>query len=39
VQDVNKLMKQYEQMHRMMRTLGKGGKMSRLMKGMNFPTS
>jgi signal recognition particle subunit SRP54 len=39
VQDVNKLMKQYEQMHRMMKTLGKGGKRSRLMKGMNFPTS
>ena len=39
VQDVNKLMKQYEQMHRMMKTLGKGGKMSRLMKGMNFPTT
>jgi signal recognition particle subunit SRP54 len=38
VQDVNKLMKQYEQMHRMVKTLGKGGKMSRLMKGMNFPT-
>ena len=39
VQEVNRLMKQYEQMHRMMKTLGKGGKMSRLMKGMNFPTS
>jgi signal recognition particle subunit SRP54 len=39
VQDVNKLMKQYEQMHRMMKTLGKGGNMSRLMKGMNFPTT
>ena len=39
VQDVNKLMKQYEQMHRMMKTLSKGGKMSRLMKGMNFPTT
>ena len=39
VQDVNKLMKQYEQMHRMMKTLGKGGKMSRMMKGMNFPTT
>ncbi len=39
VQDVNKLMKQYEQMHRMMKTLGKGGKMNRLMKGMNFPTT
>ncbi len=25
VQDVNKLMKQYEQMQRMMKTLGKGG--------------
>ncbi|MBP1649519.1 MAG: ffh signal recognition particle subunit (srp54), partial [Bacteroidetes bacterium] len=39
VQEVNRLMKQYEQMHRMMKTLGKGGKMSRLMKGMNFPTT
>ena len=39
VQDVNKLMKQYEQMQRMMKTLGKGGKMGRLMKGMNFPTT
>src|SRR5512140_3736512 len=39
VQDVNKLMKQYEQMHRMMKTLSKGGKMSRLVKGMNFPTT
>ncbi len=39
VQDVNRLMKQYEQMQRMMKTLGKGGKMSRLMKGMNFPTT
>ena len=37
VQDVNRLMKQYEQMQKMMKTLGKGGKMSRLMKGMNMP--
>ena len=37
VQDVNKLMKQFEQMQKMMKTLGKGGKMSRLMKGMTMP--
>jgi signal recognition particle subunit SRP54 len=37
VQDVNKLMKQFEQMQKMMKTLGKGGKMSRLVKGMNMP--
>lgn len=38
VQDVNKLMKQYEQMQKMMKTLGKGGKRGRLMKGMNMPS-
>jgi signal recognition particle subunit SRP54 len=37
VQDVNRLLKQYEQMQRMMKTLGKGGKLGRLMKGMNLP--
>jgi signal recognition particle subunit SRP54 len=37
IQDVNKLMKQFEQMQKMMKTLGKGGKMSRLIKGMNMP--
>jgi signal recognition particle subunit SRP54 len=37
VQDVNKLMKQFEQMQKMMKAFGKGGKMSRTMKGMNLP--
>ena len=37
VQDVNKLMKQFEQMQKMMKTLSKGGKMARMMKGMNMP--
>jgi len=37
VQDVNRLLKQYEQMHRMMKTFGKGGKLGRLMKGMQLP--
>ncbi len=37
VQDVNKLMKQYEQMQRMMKTIGKGGRMDRLMRGMRTP--
>ena len=37
VQDVNKLMKQFEQMQKMMKTLSKGGKMTRMMKGMNMP--
>ncbi len=37
VQDVNKLMKQYEQMQRMMKTLGKGGRMEKLMRGNRFP--
>ncbi len=36
VQDVNKLIKQYEQMQRMMKTLGKGGRMGRMAKGMHF---
>jgi len=38
VQDVNRLMKQYEQMQRMLRTLGKGGGMRRAMQGMRLPT-
>ncbi len=37
VQDVNRLLKQYEQMQRMMKTLGKGGNLGRMMKGMNLP--
>jgi signal recognition particle subunit SRP54 len=36
VQDVNRLIKQYEQMQRMMKTLGKGGRMGRMAKGMHF---
>ena len=35
VQDVNRLMKQYEQMQKMMKTLGKGG--GRALKGMGLP--
>jgi len=38
VQDVNRLMKQYEQMQRMMKTLGKGGGMKRAMAGMKMPS-
>jgi len=37
VQDVNRLLKQYEQMQRMMKTLGKGGNLGRMMRGMNLP--
>ncbi|MFN0159554.1 MAG: signal recognition particle protein [Bacteroidota bacterium] len=37
VQEVNKLMKQFEQMQKMMKTLSKGGKMDRLMRGMKMP--
>ncbi len=37
VQDVNKLMKQYEQMQRMMKTLSKGGRMDRFMRGNRLP--
>lgn len=37
VQDVNRLLKQYEQMQRMMKTLGKGGKLGRMMKGIQLP--
>ncbi len=35
VQDVNRLMKQYDQMQRMMKTLGKGG--GRALRGMGLP--
>jgi signal recognition particle subunit SRP54 len=38
VQDVNRLLKQYEQMQRMMKALGKGGNRGRMMKGMRIPT-
>ncbi len=38
VQDVNRLMKQYEQMQRMMKTLSKGGRMDRFMRGNRLPT-
>jgi signal recognition particle subunit SRP54 len=37
VQDVNRLMKQYEQMQRMIKTLGRGGNMKRAMRGMRLP--
>jgi len=37
VQDVNKLMKQFEQMQKMMKTLGKGGNLGRMMRGMKMP--
>ncbi len=33
VQDVNRLMKQYEQMQKMMKMMGKGGRFARAMKG------
>lgn len=36
VQDLNKLMKQYEQMQRMMKTLSKGGKFGRMARGMRI---
>jgi signal recognition particle subunit SRP54 len=39
VQDVNRLMKQFEQMQRMVKTLSKGGKgkMGRMMRGFRMP--
>ncbi len=37
VQDVNRLMKQYEQMQKMVKMLGKGGKFARMARGMNLP--
>jgi signal recognition particle subunit SRP54 len=39
VQDVNKLLKQYEQMQRMMKTLGKGGRLDRMARGMRIHSS
>jgi signal recognition particle subunit SRP54 len=36
VQDLNRLIKQYEQMQRMMKTLSKGGKFNRMAKGMRI---
>jgi signal recognition particle subunit SRP54 len=36
VQDVNKLLKQYEQMQRMMKTLGKGGRFDKMARGMRI---
>ena len=33
VQEVNRLLKQYEQMHRMMKAMGKGGRMNRMIRG------
>jgi signal recognition particle subunit SRP54 len=33
VQEVNRLLKQYEQMHRMIKTMGRGGRMNRMMRG------
>ena len=37
VQDVNRLMKQYDQMQKMIKSLGKGGGMKRAMRGMRLP--
>ena len=37
VQDVNRLMKQYEQMQRMMKTLGKRGGRGKILQGLNRP--
>ena len=36
VQEVNKLMKQYEQMQKMMKTLSKGGRAAKALRGMRF---
>jgi signal recognition particle subunit SRP54 len=36
VQEVNRLMKQYEQMQKMMKTLSKGGRAARALRGMGF---
>ena len=36
VQDVNRLLKQYEQMQRMMKTLGKGGRFDKVARGMRI---
>ncbi len=37
VQEINRLMKQFEQMQRMMKTLGKKGKGGRFIRGMGLP--
>ncbi len=37
VQEVNKVLKQFGEMQRMMKMFGKGGNMKRMMKGMNLP--
>ena len=37
VQDVNRLLKQYEQMQRMMKTLQKGGRAARALRAMGLP--
>jgi len=37
VQDVNRVLKQFEQMQRMIKSMTKGGKRSRAMQGLNFP--
>ncbi len=37
VQDVNRLIKQYEQMQRMIKTIGRRGGFARMVKGMNMP--
>lgn len=37
VQDINKLMKQFEQMQKMMKSIGKGGGMGKFMRGRRMP--
>ncbi len=37
VQEVNKVLKQFDSMQKMMKKLGKGGNMQRMMRGMNMP--
>jgi signal recognition particle GTPase len=37
VQDINKLMKQFEQMQKMMKSIGKPGGAGRLMHGRRMP--
>jgi signal recognition particle subunit SRP54 len=39
VQEVNRLLKQFEQMQRMMKTFGRGGKFNRMMRGNRGPGS
>lgn len=38
VQDVNRVLKQFEQMHKMMKTLGKGGRAGKMMRQMKLPS-